>query len=217
MRKYKCVLKLLFSILFISFGFEIRAQTDEIKKREFAIKQKLQFEDWPENNNQKRNGVNLSNHFIKELDNSKEARPNKKFFIAKTKNDSSFIQYCSKWIQSDSSFVEITMSYLESPSEAQNYVMDYYILGSSLPFEILSYSRDMPVKVGDISFWNGLLFIRDNVVVKLYLEGEFFKKSLNLAKEIDSLLLSQSVSIGTNNYKPNASKDEKGNLIIIEP
>lgn len=217
MNKNKYLIKITILIISFAFVYETNAQLNEIRNSEIALKKELKFGDWPVKNNQKRDGINLSSQKVKELENIKEVKPNKLFFIAKTQNDSSFIQYRSKWMQSDSSFLEITVSYMDSPIEAQNYIMNYYILGSSLPYEILSKSKDEPVMVGDISFFNGQLFARDNIIVKLYAEGILHKKSLNIAKEIDSLLLSQSISDLKSNVKPRLQKDNKGNISIIEP
>ncbi len=217
MSKNKYLIKITLLIFSFAFVCETNAQLNEIKKREATLKKELKYENWVIKKNQKREGINLSAQKVKELEGIKEIKPKKLFFISKTQNDSSFIQYRSKWVQSDSSFLEITVSYLDSPIEAQNYIMDYYILGSSLPYEILLKSKDEPVLVGDISFFKGQLFIRDNIIVKLYSEGAIQKRSLEIAKEIDSLLLTQSVSDLKSNVKPRLQKDKEGNISIIEP
>jgi hypothetical protein len=217
MYKNKNLIKIALLVLSLAFVYETNAQLNDFSDREIALKKELKFGDWPVNNNQKRDGINLSTQKVKELEIMKEVKPKKMFFIAKTQNDSSFIRYRSKWIQSDSSFLEITVSYMDSPVEAQNYIMNYYILSSSLPYEILSKSKDESVMFGDISFFNGQLFARDNIIVKLYAEGIMKKKLLDIAKEIDSLLLSQSISDLKGNTKPRLQKDNQGNISIIEP
>jgi hypothetical protein len=217
MYKNKYSIKVILLILSVAFVFETNAQLNEIKNRETALKKELKFEDWAIKKNQKREGVNLSTQKVKALENIKEVKPKKLFYISKTQNDSSFIQYRSKWMESVNSFLEITVSYLDSPNDAQNYMMDYYILGSSLPNVILLKSKDEPVLVGDASFFNGQLFVRDNIIVKIYSEGLLQKQTLDIAKEIDSLLLSQSISDLKSNVKPRLQKDKKGNISIIEP
>jgi hypothetical protein len=217
MYKKDDIMKTTLILILLIIVCKSNAQFDEARNRDIALKKELEFEKWNKHSEQKRNGINLSKVRLKELEKANEVRPKKMFFIAKTKSDSSFIQYRSKWTDSDNSYIEITMSYFETPLEAQNYVMEYYVLSSSLPFEKLKKSKDKAETVGDLSFFEGTVFIRDNIVVNIYSEGDFIKKNLRIAKEIDSLLLSQSTSQSRNEVKPLLKKDDNGKISIIEP
>lgn len=197
--------------------FALISCNKEKAEQDKTLKKELQFEDWPGKNSNIREGINLSKLKIVELNDALEKKPKNLFFISRTQNDTPFIQYRSKWQQSDSAFIEITISYLNSSIEAQDYLIDYYILGSSLPPEILKKSRDKPALVGDISFYNGQIFIRNNIVIKIHAEGQLQNRVLKIAKKVDSLLLNQE-TFKTNDFsKPRLEKDNNGNFVIIEP
>lgn len=125
--------------------------------------------------------------------------------------------YRSKWSQSEKDFVEITISFLNSNLESHEYLFDQYILGSTLPLNTRENSLDNPSIVGDVSFYKGRIFIRNNIVVKIHAEGKMSTLVESIAKEIDKLILSQDIVDSYDKFKPRIVKDNNDKKIIIEP
>lgn len=210
------ILKSFVIVMLIAIIHDMKAQTrtGDLSK---TLKKELKFENWPGKKGEVRNGINPSKLEIAELSDAVEKKPKKLFYIAQTKTDSLFVQYSSRWFISDIDFMEMTLSYLNSADEAREYLMDYYIAGSSLPFDVLKKARDTPSKAGDVSFFNGQLFVRNNIVVKIHAEGKMRDRALNIAKKIDHSLLKQKTFKTSEKCKPKLKKDNNGNVFIEEP
>jgi len=211
-----CKFKIVTLIFFISVSI-CSGQPEKLENIEKSLKYSVNFENWSGKDSLCRNGINLSKTGITSLSNAIETRPKSIFFIAKDDNGKDFVQYSSKWTTGDNSFMEITLFFLNSGIEAQEFLFSRFVLGSTLPLEIREKGNDNPLLVGNISLFNGTLFVRNNIIVKIHCEGNLQNKLLNVSKEIDELLLSQKIGASRNILKPYIVKNSKGGTQIIEP
>lgn len=202
-------LLIVFTNIFAQSGL---SENDEKKE----LKKSLKFDDWAGKNDEMRNGINLSKIKISALSDATEIKPKNTFFISQKDNGESFVMYRSQWHLSKNDFTEITISFLRSGLDAQEYLIDRYML-TPLPFDIRKKSRDEPPVVGDVSFYNGRLFIQNNIIVNIYAEGEMINRIKDIAKAIDAILLTQKAVQSYDDLTPKIKKDSNGSLMIIEP
>lgn len=71
--------------------------------------------------------------------------------------------------------------------------------------------------MGDVSFYGGRYFIRNNIVVNIHAEGTITNIVENLSKEIDLILLSQKTEGLYENILPRLEIDNQKNVKVIEP
>lgn len=206
--------------IFLVFCFSnsnyILAQEISMDNSEKELKIALGFDQWNGKQNMLRNGINLSKANLKTISNATEVRPENLFFMAKNVHDINFVKYRCQWQETKSDFVEITLSFLNSCLEAHEYLIENFI-SSTLPFEIKSKSLDIPSTVGDVSFYGGRCFIRNNIVVNIHAEGTMTNIIENLAKEIDLILLSQKTEELNANILPRLEIDNQKKIRVIEP
>lgn len=203
-----------FVICFIMAIINLNAQDGTIEKLE--LKRVLKFEEWKGKNKENINGVNLSDEKISGLSDLSEIKPRNLFFISQLENGKSFVRYRSKWQHSNNDFIEITLSFLDSGNEAQEYLIDQ-LISSGLPKEIKMNSIDSPAIVGSLSFYQGRIFIRNNIVVDIYAEGALKTKVFEIAKEIDEILLKHKTFYLEGKATPYITIDSNGRKMIIEP
>ncbi len=187
------------------------SENDERKE----LKRSLNFDDWPGKTNEIRNGINLSNLKIPVLVDTHEIKPKYLFFVSKKDNGELFVKYRSQWHLTKIDFTEITLSFYKSGIEAHENLIDQYML-TPLSLETRKISRDKQDVVGDVSFYNGRLFIRNNIIVKIYAEGELISRIASIAKAIDAILLSQEIVQSYDDITPRIQKNGD-NVIVIEP
>lgn len=202
-------------MIFISLTYtNLFAQIETNEKIE--LKRALRFDEWKGKNHGVTNGINLSNEEIPALLSSIEIKPKCPFFISKQENGQFYVKYRSKWKHGDDGFVEITISFLNSGLEAHEYLIDQFI-SSTLPPDIKINSIDNPKVVGDISFYQGRIFIRDNIVVNIHAEGNFIVKVKEIAQEIDEVFLNHKTINSGDLKKPYIILDRNGEKHIVEP
>jgi len=126
------------------------------------------------------------------------------------------VKYRSKWKQTDSGFLEITISFLNSVIDAHEYLIDQFV-SSTLPFYLKEDTRDIPPDVGDVSFYKGRIFIRNNIVVKIHAEGEMKSLVKDIVKEIDTLLLAQETVESYDMVKPRIIITSDNKKEIVKP
>jgi hypothetical protein len=170
------------------YGQSGMRQKEDIEKK---IKESLRIDASQIDSSRVINGINISKEHLPSLSDLSELKPKKMFYISENKDKQYFVTYHSKWYQNKESFIEVTLSVLNSGYEAKEYLLDKYILETTLPIEMKINSIDLPKKVGDLSFFNGRVFIRNNVVVEVFAEGDISARIVKISKEIDSLLLQQ--------------------------
>lgn len=190
------------------------AQT--ITNERIELKKALKFDDWKGKNHGMTNGVNLSNEEIPSLSGYVEIKPKNKFFNTQQEDGQCFVTYRSKWKHGDDGFVEITLSFLHSSIEAHEYLIDQ-IISTVLPQEIKINSIDEPCVVGDISFYQGRIFIRDNIVVNIHAEGIMAAKVKEISKDIDDILITHKTYNTGDVTKPYIISKSNGEKQIIEP
>lgn len=210
--KYSIFLYITLILLFKSTS--LFAQPESKVKSD--LKKSLDFENWVGKSSDIRNGINLSKEKIPALSDVTEIKPKNLFFIVQKEDGEYFVQYRSKWTLIDHSFAEITISSLNSVEEAKEYLIDQFV-SSTLPTGIMEKCRDISPIVGDVSFYQGRIFIRNNIVVKIHAEGDFIKRVKDIAKEIDLLFLAQKTLQAYNKVKPFIEKDSNGYQRIVEP
>lgn len=186
----------------------------EIEKN---LKKTIQFDSWPGKNKDLRNGINLSKEKLLTLSGANEITPKHLFFITQKEDGQSFVSYRSQWRESDKDFTEITLSFLHSGIEAHEYLFNQYIMSSTMPLYLKENSQDKIPIAGDVSFYKGEIFIRNNIVIKIHAEGKMSSLTENIAKEIDKLLLTQDIADSYDKYRPRIVKDSIDKKIIIEP
>jgi len=189
----KPILKVVIStivIMVISFNVNGQNEYNAINEYEMKLKESLRFEEW-QISNKIIIGINISDNKIPSLSYLSESRPKNVFYISENKNGKAFVAYHSKWYSNSESFIEVTMSILNSGYDAKEYLFTKYILDTTLPFEIRSNCIDNPKIVGDVSFFRGRLFIRNNIVVEVLAEGTMLSGIVKISSEIDSLLIQQ--------------------------
>lgn len=213
----KTIIHYFFSLTIILFSFNSFSQECLKKQEEKFLKDSLKFELWQGKDKDLLYGINLSRVNIKSLRDAKEIKSNNPFYTSMLLNNEYFVQYRSRWHINDYDFVEITLSFLNSANEAHNYIVDYYLIGSTLPLEIKIKAKDIPTKIGDNSFYNGQIFVRNNIVVNIHAEGKLADRVLNIAKEIDAELMKQKTYKSKELVKPKIKLDSNNNRIIEEP
>lgn len=217
MYKNRTITPYFFSLIFILFSFNAFSQMDIKKQEEKLLKDSLKFEIWKGKDKDLLYGINLSKINIKSLSDAKEIKSKNPFYTSMRLNNEFFVKYRSKWYINDSDFVEITLAFLNSANEAHNYIVDYYLIGSTLPLEIKNKAKDIPTIVGDNSFYNGQIFVRNNIVVNIHAEGKLKDRVITIAKEIDAELMKQKTYKSEELVKPKIKLDSNNNRIIEEP
>lgn len=208
-------IKYLTIILFLSVAFtNLFAQNKIIERTE--LKKTLRFDEWKGKNHGVTNGINLSTEKIPVLSVYTEIKHKYLFFISQQEDGQSFVKYRSKWKSDDLGFVEITLSFLNSGLEAHEYLIDEFI-STVLPPEAKMNSRDIPNVVGDISFYQGRTFIRDNIVVNVHTEGELTTKVKEIVQKIDEIILTHKTFQTENKVRPYIIVDNNGQKTIVEP
>lgn len=202
-------------ILIISIYANGQSGLNLIDEYEMKLKESLKFEEW-QISNKIINGINISNSKLSSLSALSETRPKNVFYISENKSGDAFVAYRSKWYSNDGGFIEVTMSILNSGYEAKEYLLDKYILDTTLPYEIKSNSIDMPKIVGDVSFFKGRLFIRNNIVVEVFAEGAMLSRIVKTSSEIDSLLIQQNSVLSIEDIKPRVVIDSNNVRKILE-
>ncbi|NJK97704.1 MAG: hypothetical protein HC905_24845 [Bacteroidales bacterium] len=76
---------------------------------------------------------------------------------------------------------------------------------------------DNPTFVGEVSFKNGTLFIRNNIIVEICQFGTINQEeALIIAKRMDELIKKQVILVNKNDLKPTITMNN-GKMEIIEP
>lgn len=212
----KIIKKIVIAIALLTIVEGVFAQSELSENNEKEeLKKSLDFDNWPGKTTDVRNGINLSNLKIPSLADTHEIEPKYPFFISKKDNGELFVRYRSQWQLTRSDFLEITLSFYKSGTEAHENMINHYML-TPLPLEVRKKSRDKYPVAGDISFYNGRLFIRNNIIVKIYAEGKLIPRIEKIATTIDSLLLNQQIAQSYEDATPKIKKDGD-NIIVIEP
>jgi hypothetical protein len=214
MTKHIKTLSILFSI-FITYN--ISAQNfDDVKLRE-EYKKSFEFGSWSGKSNIVRDGINLKTLELTSLETATKIFKEKDFFLYRLENGQNYIKHVSNWMIDVDDFLEITISYFNSGIDAQEYVIDQYFIGSTLPKNIKLNALDQMSVLGDVSFYGGRIFIKNNIVVDIHAEGQFESIMSKIAKEIDFLLSNQKTYNLPEKVKPRLEKDYNGNIRIVEP
>lgn len=217
MIKHTKILNIFVFILILCNVINISAQNldDDSLKKEF--KKSLKFDSWTGKSNIVRDGINLSALKLTSLQTARKIVKEKNFILFRMENGEHFIKHVGNWKIGDDDFLEITISYLNSGIEAHEYVIDHYFIGSALPLSMKLNTLDQPSVIGDVSFFGGRIFIKNNIVVDIHAEGQFKSNMVQIAKEIDELLSSQKIYNSCDKVKPKLKKDDNGKISIIEP
>ena len=202
--------------LFISVFAKTYAQPEHIEDLKKDLKNTLQFDDWPGKYTGIRNGIDPSKSEIYNLVDLEEIKAGRPFIISQNEIGTFFVTYRSKWLQSENSYIEITISILNSGSEAHEYLFEYYLMGSTLPIEIKESTLDDPPIVGDVSFYEGQIFTRNNIVVKIHVVGNLATRVKAIAQELDALILAQDVLQPSELLNPRIEIDSNGDPNIIK-
>ncbi len=217
--KFEIKFVILLALLNITIDSFSQKSINSINVNEKELKQILQFDKWLDTNNEIRNGINLSNNKLLTLNDATEVQPKSTFNISKISDDKSFILYRSKWkFNNDiNNYIEISISFFDNTLDAKNYLFDHYIFDTPLPYKIKTNLKDTPTIVGNVSFLNGHLFIRDNIVVSTVSEGVPNVKIEDVVKEIDEIILSQNIIKIYEKFTPRIYTDSNNVEKIIAP
>jgi hypothetical protein len=86
----------------------------------------------------------------------------------------------------------------------------------TIPQELLEESKDEPAVVGDLSYSNGLEFIRDNFIVRIHTSDKFDDQVTEIAKYIDSKISESPSFISISQVKPIIENFNIDNNPVIE-
>lgn len=86
----------------------------------------------------------------------------------------------------------------------------------SIPPNLLEQNKDIPAVVGDLSYYKGLEFVRDNFIVRIYYSDKFSNSVSEIAKYVDSKILKSPTYISVNQVKPVIKVFKTSNNPVIE-
>ncbi len=173
------------------------------------LKELSDFESWPGKTGPVRAGVRLSKGIIPILEGTTDIRPNRTPGLWGVENN--LVRYWSRWQMGETIItgredytedrVEIWIVVAETAAEAHEYLIERYFY-TSLPFETRVPRRDQPNVAGDISFFGGRKFIRNNIVVEISVKGKMKDKLRQTAEQLDALLLTRPTAASAQQFKP---------------
>ncbi len=196
----------LFVLTIRDFAFAQEGPTGESLDK---LKELSDFESWPGKTGPVRAGVRLSKGIIPILEGTTDIRPNRTPGLWGVENN--LVRYWSRWQMGETIItgredytedrVEIWIVVAETAAEAHEYLIERYFY-TSLPFETRVPRRDQPNVAGDISFFGGRKFIRNNIVVEISAKGKMKDKLRETAEQIDALLLTRPTATSADPFKP---------------
>lgn len=169
------------------------------------------YYNWPGKNGPVRDGIDLSKCNIPSLsDVPIVTKPPFFSYIAKEENRKILPYYRSVWQIDKQNLVQVWVVFAESCEEAHEYAI-YRYFNSSNPQ--IPKPDDMAI-AGDISFFNGHGFIRNNIFVTITPEGEMVNRKAALAKDIDNLLLARPTASSAEEFKPRIQRYEIAKSLV---
>jgi len=157
-----------------------------------------------------RTGVKLSTNDIPILRGTKELRAGERPWLWETyweENERYYVvKFIYSWELTQNDFINVDLIVAETKELAHKYLIER-LKYRSIPPDLLE-SQDQPAVAGDISYGSGREFIRDNITIEIYAEGEFTEKITEIAKQIDTLLLKSPTAMSAAQMKPAINKFE---------
>lgn len=164
------------------------------------MKELSEFDHWPGKTGPVRAGLRLSQKLISALAGARDVWQNDQAMLWEIEGGQ-VVKRGYRWQTESGDDVYVDLTVAESCQEAHEYLIErcYY---TSLPFELRILRRDQPTVAGDISFRGGRKFIRNNLVVEISAEGEMKERIMEIAKEVDALLLTRPTAPSADQMKP---------------
>ncbi len=129
------------------------------------------------------------------------------FEIQTQEGDTSYVvRFMYGWTFASGENLHIRLSVAESAKLAYEYLLDVR-KNCSAPMDVTA-PEDYPCVVGDISFGEGRMFIRDNITVVISSYGIFEDKITEIAKALDALILRSDVGGSVQSIKPRIERFE---------
>jgi len=150
----------------------------------------------PKKLNTVRAAVKLSNQNIPFLKNKNQTKFGEKPSI----QYSGVVKFKYSWELSNNDILSIDLFVAETNELANNYLTDKR-QHCSIPMDIYV-PQDNPAVVGDISYGNGRQFIRDNILIEIRTDTSL----IDIAMQIDSLILKSSIAVSAYFMKPKIIK-----------
>jgi len=110
------------------------------------------------------------------------------------------IKFEYQWKISENNSIQVYL-YVTEKKEHARYYLSKKRRSASIPLEQLQ-PADHPPLVGDISYGMGRSFVRDNIIIEIYGEGNYRGQWQHIAKQIDSYLLRSQTYDSANEAKP---------------
>ncbi|MFH1940757.1 MAG: hypothetical protein ABIL68_01540, partial [bacterium] len=182
------------------------------KKSLTEYKKSVDFFNWTGKEGLVRSGINYSSFVLESLSGAQKVNKKKTFTLRKIEDEKYVVRYKSRWIIEKGNSIEILFYTAETCNDAHEYLIRHFY--NSLTSSSDNIMReDVPTIVGDVSFRDGFVFIRNNIIVEIHAEGELRKKINLISKEIDELILMQPTASMAMQFKPVIRRFEMADTI----
>ncbi len=112
--------------------------------------------------------------------------------------------YEYRWEKSDG-YIYIDEYIAEDKESALNYLLEMH---QSYTNTFIEEQKDQPAVVGNISYLKGKEFIRDNIIIKIFTNGEFDSMFTEIARQIDRKIIKSMAFLSPDSVKPLIEKFE---------
>ncbi len=169
------------------------------------------YYNWPGKNGPVRDGIDLSKCAIPSLsDIPIVTKPPFFSYIPEEENRKILGYYQSVWQIDRQNLMEVRVVFAETCEEAHEYAICSYFNSSNPQVP----KPDDVVIAGDISFFNGHSFIRNNIFVMITPRGELVNRKSAVAKDIDNLLLARPTASSSEEFKPRIQRFEIAKSLV---
>lgn len=174
------------------------------------FKESSGYYDWPGKNGPVRDGIDLSKCIIPSLSDVPMIKTPSLFSYIAQENGNILPYFRSTWQIDKQNLVEIWVVFAETCEEAHEHAIYSYFNSQNPQIP----KPDDTVIAGDISFFNGHSFIRNNIFVRITPRGEMANRIAAVAKDIDNLLLARPTASSAEEFKPRIQRFDIANSLV---
>ena len=202
-------------LFYMSWNIIISSVAQDLTERKTLTeyKESLNFLNWSGKNNPVTSGMNRIDYLLEGFLGAQKVNKKKPYKLLKITGEKYVVRYKSRWIIDKSNSIEILLYFADTSNDAHEYLIRHFY-NALTSFEDNIIKKDVPTIVGNASFRDGCIFIRNNIIVKIHAEGELRKKIKLLAKEIDDYILGQPAASTSLPFKPVINRFEVLNNVV---
>ncbi|MHB9030894.1 MAG: FlgD immunoglobulin-like domain containing protein [Candidatus Latescibacterota bacterium] len=168
------------------------------------MKQAYHFSEWPGKDGRLIPRVDLTRENIPALPASKTLSDSFGRFNTWYFNGRYTLSYDFRWSVLRDWDVQVRMAVAGVCVDAHEYLLYRFMSRTDPAMSV----RDVPAVAGDISFNKGTYFIRNNIAIELYADGDLHARRAEIARQIDDILLARPTISPESSYRPIVSKIE---------